>query len=98
MYSDYKCTKCNEVKLVGKEYSFELNKYLDYPSTYICSCSGVMKRVYSVPVVSVAEGMHGNASNGYTSSNLTYNPSPYSPLNKVYGNYGRQAKVETEGE
>jgi hypothetical protein len=42
--------------------------------------------------------MYGNAKNGYSSKSSTYIPSKFSPMNAVYGKYGRTAGVETSNE
>jgi hypothetical protein len=98
MFADYKCITCGHIDMVKKEYDFENNKYIDYPLEVncTCECSTKMTRQYSTPVVDVCEGMYGNSKNGYSSKSSTYIPSKFSPMNAVYGKYGRTAGVETE--
>lgn len=98
MFADYQCKTCLKEEMVKKEYDFENSKYLDYPKEINCSCGGKLIRQYSTPVVDVCEGMYGNAKNGYSSTSSTYIPSKFSPMNSVYGKYGRTAGVETSGE
>lgn len=98
MFADFKCNKCGKEEMLKKEYDFENSKYIDYPSEVDCSCGSKLLRQYSVPVVDVCEGMYGNSKNGYSSKSSTYIPSKFSPMNAVYGKYGRTAGVETSSE
>lgn len=98
MFADFKCKKCGKEEMLKKEYDFENSKYVDYPTEVDCSCGSKLLRQYSVPVVDVCEGMYGNAKNGYSSKSSTYIPSKFSPMNAVYGKYGRTAGVETSSE
>ena len=96
MYADFQCKTCGQIDLVGKSYDFEKSKYSDFPKEVSCSCGGKKVRMFSPPVIDVCEGFLGNAKNGYSSRSATYIPSKYSPMNSVYGKYGRTAGVEVE--
>lgn len=94
MFADYECKGCGKIELWRKPHGEE------FPSSIPCSCKEgkEMKRVYSIGMIQVCEGFHGNAKNGYTSQNITYVPSNLTPLNKVYGRTGRIAGVESHSE
>lgn len=98
MFDEYICLECKEVKLYKKEYK------KPFPETLELQCEKenklcLFKRIWNNKgkVFQVAEGLFGNSKNGFT-NNATYIPADMTPLNKVYGSYGRTAGVETEGE
>ena len=97
MYDDYRCEVCGKEELYkkphGESFPEQIQSKCDKKDS-LC----YLKRVWNNKgkVFQVAEGLHGNASNGYTSSNSTYMPANLTPLNKVYGGYGRTAGVEVE--
>lgn len=88
MFGTYQCVHCeNKIeyrKPYGEEFPDEIKE--------VC-CKGkkecVHKRVFTVPVVSVATGHFGNAENGYSHSHV-YKPSPFTPTTKT-----RKSKVDT---
>lgn len=66
-FSDYRCTKCDEVF----EYT-KLKDLEDFPQHLKCPvCGSKSIRIYSNMTFAVAEGMCGNAGTGYGKS-VTY--------------------------
>lgn len=100
MYGNYRCKECNCLVEYKKKYGEE------FPEEYKIVCmSGnhdsdatcTVARVFeSVPVIDVAVGRLGNSKNGYN-TDVMYTPSPYSPLDKVYGKYGRTSMYNKDG-
>jgi hypothetical protein len=90
MYATYKCEETGETIEVKKQYG------KDWPKSVKRDGNKFIRWFASVPVIDVAEGLHGNAANGYTSSSSTYQPSKFTPLKQVYGSVGRMAGAESE--
>lgn len=83
MFSDYRCEKCNEITSFRKKFG------KDFPKTVKCEkCKSKAKRQYSKFTMSVG---------GFDSLGI-YHPAALSPMNKVYGGYGRIEGVETSGD
>ena len=86
MFADYKCEnkECNEITVFRKKYG------KNFPKTVKCEkCKSKAKRQYSSPKISIAHGDDGLGN---------YQSSRFTPLNKIYGGYGRIAGVETSGD
>jgi cytochrome c-type biogenesis protein CcmH/NrfF len=76
MFKDYKCADCGHMTEYRKEYG------IDFPEHLECEkCQGDMIKQFSAPLVDVAEGMLGNAKNGYSNSTV-YHRSAYSPARR----------------
>lgn len=88
MYADYR-SRDGKVVTHKKKYGE------DFPAEI--EVNGITYyRHFSAPTISVAEGLAGNAGNGYSGSiDGVYRPSPLTPLNKVYGKTGRIGGVES---
>lgn len=85
MFADYECQnkECKEITCFRKKFG------KDFPKTIKCEkCKSKAKRLYSSSVISIG---------GFDSIG-NYVPSPLTPLNKVYGGFGRIAGVETSGD
>lgn len=99
MLDDYRCPECGYIEVYVKKHGESFPETIKMECR---NCTGTheFKRVWDNKgkVFQVAEGLHGNASNGYSSNNSTYMPAGLTPLNKVYGNYGRSMGVEGDHE
>lgn len=90
MFADYMHEETEEIVTYRKKYGEDFPEQIEQNGkTY--------KRYFgSMPVVDVCEGFLGNAKDGYTGGNATYVPGKFTPLNKVYGRFGRMAGVESD--
>ena len=95
MFKDYDCLKCGHNEFIQKQYGPEF----DWPTNNEIECPKcnneadeqkvyLVRRAAEIGAVSIAEGWDG----------ITYTPASLTPLNKVYGNYGRILGVEGESE
>lgn len=90
MFADYINVETEEIITYRKKYG------IDFPEE-IEQDGKIYKRYYGrPPVIDVAEGLHGNAKDGYTGGNSTYIKSNFTPNNVAFGKYGRIGGVETD--
>lgn len=95
MSADYKCIETNEwildhLKVYGEDYPESITKD---DKIFVRWFGGKNRKA---PVMDVAEGLHGNAANGYSSLGSTYMASKYTPTNKIPGIAGTMAGAEVD--
>jgi hypothetical protein len=92
MFVDYQCSNCEELCIethrtkdgdpIPETMIFECVKERDNGGARtICE----FKRHFGRVCFDIGEGLHGNAKNGYSSSNTTYKASSLTPLSKIPG-------------
>lgn len=86
MYRDYKCPECNHIELVGKKYQQDWPEDVKCPECEKKGKEVIMKRQFSVPVISIAAGWDG----------IVYNAAKFTPMNQIPGVAGITPGVEVE--
>lgn len=100
-FANFRCKECKFLIEFKKKYGEDFPEDITrgcmsdrHESDSVCKFERTFE---SVPIVSVSEGNVGNAKNGYSKTYGSYAPSPYTPLNRIYGKSGRQSIFDDKG-